>query len=172
MRYCTKCGTQMTDEDRFCPNCGTKVPPETTGDDFVSHVRDLNDTDDTTNQFSPQDIQQNKGFAVLSYIGLLVLIPIFGASHSRFARYHANQGLVLLIFSAAYSIARAIVMGILRAILCHDLFWPGSVVYSIINGATGLVHILFLILMIIGIVNAAKGRAKELPVIGRIHLLK
>lgn len=167
MRYCSKCGSEIPQGSRFCPQCGQPVPPEE-----KSVFTDFNNTEDTTGQFHPEDIRRNKGFAVLSYIGLLVLIPIFAASRSPFARYHANQGLVLFIFNAAYSIARAIVMGILRAILCHEFFWPGNVAFGIINAATGLVHILFLIWMIIGIVNAAGGKAKELPIIGKIRILK
>ena len=42
----------------------------------------------------------NKVMAILSYFGILVLIPIFAAKDDAFARYHANQGLVLLIASA------------------------------------------------------------------------
>ena len=109
---------------------------------------------------------------MLSYIGLLVLIPIFGASRSPFARFHANQGVVLLIFNVAYSIARAITMGIMRALLYHEYFISGKIIFHIANGATGLVQVLFVVWMVIGIVNAAKGRARELPIIGRIRILK
>ena len=89
MRYCSNCGSEIPHGSRFCPQCGTPIPPEDR-DIFTEFY-----TDDTTNQFSSEDIRQNKGFAVLSYIGLLVLIPIFGASRSPFARFHANQGVVL-----------------------------------------------------------------------------
>ena len=166
MRYCSNCGSEIPHGSRFCPQCGTPIPPEDR-DIFTEF-----NTDDTTNQFSSEDIRQNKGFAVLSYIGLLVLIPIFGASRSPFARFHANQGVVLLIFNVAYSIARAIAMGIMRALLYHEYFIPGKIIFHITNGATGLVQVLFVVWMVIGIVNAAKGRARELPIIGRIHILK
>ena len=45
-------------------------------------------------------------------------------------------------------------------------------VASIIGNVCGLVNILFAVLVIMGIVNAVKGRAKELPVIGKITILK
>ena len=42
--------------------------------------------------------------------------PILAARESRFARYHANQGLVLLIACIAYSIVYGIVSSIILAI--------------------------------------------------------
>ena len=35
-----------------------------------------------------------------------------------------------------------------------------------------VIGLLFFVLMIVGIVNAASGRAKELPVIGKIRIVK
>lgn len=42
------------------------------------------------------DIEQNKNFAALSYVFILFLIPLLGRKKSRFAQFHAKQGLVLL----------------------------------------------------------------------------
>lgn len=44
-----------------------------------------------------QDIQQNKFWALLSYIGILVLIPLLAKKDSKFAQFHAKQGLLMLI---------------------------------------------------------------------------
>ena len=118
---------------------------------------------DNTAQFDAQDIQNNKAMAILAYFGPLVLIPLLAAKGSRFARYHTNQGLVLLIGWIAYSI----VYGILRSIILA-ISWRLYFLVSII----GLVGLVFLVLAVIGIINAANGRAKELPVIGKIKLLK
>jgi len=43
------------------------------------------------------DIEHNKIFAVLAYIGILFLVPLLAAPQSRFARYHTNQGIVLFL---------------------------------------------------------------------------
>ena len=37
------------------------------------------------------DVQTNKVFAILAYIGILVLIPIFAAPKSKFARFQAQS---------------------------------------------------------------------------------
>ena len=65
--------------------------------DFETEVKNLGNTEDYTAQFDPQDIASNKVMGVLAYIGILVLIPIFAAKNSPFARFHANQGLILFI---------------------------------------------------------------------------
>ena len=57
----------------------------------------MNNTADTTNEHNPQDIEQNKVMAILAYLGILVLIPLFAAKESKFARFHTNQGLILCI---------------------------------------------------------------------------
>ena len=65
--------------------------------DVNETIKNLNNTNDFTEEFEQEDIQNNKTMAILAYIGILVLIPIFAAKESKFARFHANQGLVLLI---------------------------------------------------------------------------
>lgn len=80
--------------------------------------------------------------------------------NSRFARFHANQGLVLFLFGIAVSLATFIISII-------------PVVGWILGPIIGFVASVFeLILMIMGIINAAQGQAKELPLIGKIILLK
>ena len=95
---------------------------------------------------------------ILAYFGLLVLVPIFAAKNSRFARFHANQGLVLLIVKIGFSIISAL----------KNIHFIGGI-FGVV-GALG--SIATLALAIIGIVNAAQGKVKELPVIGGIKILQ
>ena len=62
----------------------------------------INNTKDTTSEFDKEDIQKNTFMAILAYFGILVLIPIFAAKDSKFARFHSNQGLILLIVAILY----------------------------------------------------------------------
>ena len=134
-----------------------------TQQNFSSGFASFNNTVDSTESFDPQDIQNNKVMAILAYLGILVLIPLLAAKESRFARFHTNQGLVLFIAEIIYSIAYSILTGVILAIS-----WRLYFLVTII----GLLGLAFLVLSIIGIINAAGGKAKELPVIGKIKILK
>ncbi len=97
------------------------------------------------------DASSNKVMAILAYFGILVLIPLFAAKESKFARFHVNQGLILLICSVVtFVIGRIPGLGFLVWIL----------------------DIAILVYAIIGIVNAAKGQAKELPYIGKFKIIQ
>ena len=113
--------------------------------------------------FDSADIEQNKVMAVLAYIGPLVLVPILAAKDSKFAKFHANQGLTLFICSFVYCIALFIISFILYSI--SD--WFGIFVHIL-----RLLNIGFLVLAVLGIINAVNGQAKELPIIGKFQLLK
>ena len=127
--------------------------------DLNEKFNEFNNTADTTAEYDQNDIQKNKGMAVLAYLSWLVLIPIFAAKDSKFARFHANQGLVLAIAE--------IVCGVVLSILSALPFigW----IFGIVEGLFSLVCLGF---TIIGIVNAVNGKAKELPIVGKFKILK
>lgn len=110
-----------------------------------------------------RDAEENKVMAILAYLGLLVLVPLFAAKDSPFARFHTNQGLVLAIAEIAFGVVYGLISFLVTLIAWQLLF-----IVSIL----GLLGLVFLVLMIIGIVNAANGQKKELPVIGRFRILK
>ncbi len=169
MKYCGKCGAELQEGVKFCAVCGAEVEvlqenkEQKPQNDFSSKLQNLNNTADTTNDYDEKDINDNKAMAILAYFGPLVLIPILAAKNSPYARYHSNQGLVLLLAAIVYSIAYGILSSIILAIS-----WRLYFLVSII----GLVSILITVLAVIGIINAATGKAKELPLIGKYKLLK
>jgi len=91
--------------------------------------------------------QKNIGMAVLCYFGILVLIPLLtDAKNDSFVKFHIKQGLVLLIADVIISVIYAI---------------------PVLGWAIGGIGSLFIfILFIMGIINAAGGQEKELPLIG------
>jgi uncharacterized membrane protein len=105
------------------------------------------------------DIDQNKVYAILAYIGLLFLVPLLVAPNSKFARYHTNQGIVLFLATVITSVA-SMVMAMIPLIGCVAWLLP----ILIAGGA--------LVLMILGIINAANGEFKPLPMIGHFEILK
>ena len=124
-------------------------------DKIEDTFEELNNTEDTTALYDPQDIQNNKVMAILAYLGILVLVPLLGAKQSPFARFHTNQGLLLIICEIVLSVAVAILGGI-------------PVIGFLLKLVRGLGT---LALLLIGIVNAANGRAKELPLIGNLFTI-
>ncbi len=124
--------------------------------DFNQQLSNLNNTPDSTGAFNPNDISNNKVMAILAYFGILVLVPLFAAKESPFARFHANQGLVLFVAS--------IVCYIVAAVLSSISSWLGLI--------GTILYIVIGVLAIIGIINAATGKAKQLPLIGGIQLIK
>ncbi len=114
--------------------------------------------------FNTQDVEQNKAFAVLSYIPLLFLVPLLVAKDSAYARFHANQGLVLFIFEI-------ICLGITSVL--SRAFGIIPILGGIVNWMVSLlIGIIELILTILGIVNACSGDAKKLPIIGAITIIR
>ena len=120
---------------------------------------------------SPEaDAQANKAMGVLAYIGILFLVPLFSAKDSPFARFHANQGLVLCIFEVGYFIVYMILSAILTALMFTST--AGFTIFGLLITLLGLLALIFPVFAIIGIVNAVGGKCKPLPVIGNIKLLK
>ena len=126
--------------------------------DFNEAFQKFNDTPDHTPEYDAGDIQQNKTMAILAYISWLVLIPLFAAKDSRFARFHCNQGIVLAIAE----IIVWIIFGFLGRIPL--IGW----LFSVIDGLFSLVCFGF---AVIGILNVLNGKAKELPIVGKFRLL-
>ncbi|MBR2041419.1 MAG: DUF4870 domain-containing protein [Oscillospiraceae bacterium] len=97
-------------------------------------------------------MESNKLMAAISYIWILFLVPLFAAKDDAFARYHANQGLLLFLVS--------IILGIIGII---------PLIGTAIAAVGGIVTFVF---MILGIINALKGEMKPLPLIGGIQIIK
>lgn len=125
----------------------------------------LNDTKDSTKDFDAKDIEDNKAFAILAYIGILVLIPLLAAPKSKFARYHTNQGLVLFICE--------LIAGFVHGIL-HFMFTvvvDVHIVDVILSIIFDILYLAYIILIIIGVANVCQDKAKELPIIGKFKIL-
>jgi len=110
-----------------------------------------------------EDAEKNKIFGILAYLGPLCLVPIFAAKDSPFAKYHANQGLVLFLLEIIIIISLRVINVIIFTVMPEVGF---------IASILGLAHLAWLILLVIGIINAAAGKCVPLPVIGGIKLLK
>jgi uncharacterized membrane protein len=110
-----------------------------------------------------QDAQDGRTMAILAYI--LFFIPLLTGAHkaSPFVRFHTNQGTVLFILAVIYGIA----YGILSVVLAFVPVVGWALI--IILGAAGVI---FPILCVVGVINAANGKMRPLPAIGGIQVIK
>lgn len=162
MAFCRNCGNEIDDQAVVCVKCGTAVEgktipvqPQTIGGDA--------------------DVQQNKGIAWLSYLGILILVPLFARKNSDYCKYHVKQGAILLCTEIAYTIVTRIILAIIRGIYTATpsyALWSAMLsFYGILSTVFGLASLFLAVLAIIGIVNAAKGERKELPLLGKITFI-
>lgn len=182
MKYCTNCGKQLADDSLFCSKCGADLSAARQSSNQQAQPENnktynTNSTSDFTNDFDPHDIQLNKNVSILAYISILFFVPLIAAPNSKFARFHANQGLLLLLTSVALSFFNKIISIFIGFTLSpfstnpFKIFNTGLVGSTIIILFNLAVTAIILTLMIIGIVNAYNGKAKELPVIGKFRLI-
>ena len=94
-----------------------------------------------------KDIRDNRLVAAVSYIFLLCLLPLFGKKQSKFAQFHAKQGLILVI---AWFVVW--VVGII----------PGIGWVVLVLGTISL-----LVLSLMGITNALAGKYWKMPFLGQ-----
>lgn len=174
MAFCHKCGTHLADGAAFCANCGTRqnpAPPrqpnysqqyqqqnqQQAAPQDENSFKKMMDTPDHTAELDPKDVEQNNIMALFCYLGLLVLIPLFAVKNSRYCRFHANQGLVSTIISIAIGVTSTLLGGLVHWVF-NLLFTP--------------VVLAILALQVLGIIYAIQGKARELPIIGKIKLLR
>lgn len=99
-----------------------------------------------------KDVEENKIYGILAYIGILFIVPLLAAPKSPFAKFHANQGCALFIAEVALSVVAII------PILGWFVWLFGSLAV--------------LVLAIMGIINAANGKMEKLPVVGGFEIIK
>lgn len=109
------------------------------------------------------DIEKNKAIASFSYIFFFVLLPLLVARNSKFATYHANQGLILLIIATPIMVLSQFFMGWLTHIpVIGVLFYIGGVFLPSLAWLGGILY---------GVHNCLKGECKPIPVIGHLFTI-
>ena len=192
---CPKCGATIEDGATSCPYCGEVVSaPQAAPQVNTNPIqgerpqpRIENTSSDHTAEFTEADRRNNHVLGLVCYMGLYVLIPLLTVKKSRFVKFHANQGIVLMLANIVIQVINVVVtllFGVLGgvasgigaaaqsegAILATGgILGVISFLWSLFMAAIG---IFFFVITIIGMVTAAQGKAKALPLISKIHLIK
>lgn len=93
-----------------------------------------------------KDIEENKGIALLSYLGILCLVPLLVKKESKFCQFHAKQGLILFIGEAVITLLNIIPF-------IGQIIWVIGIIIALIASITG-------------IIKALAGEYWEMPVLG------
>lgn len=117
-------------------------------------MEERKDNQEVPAQESGQD-KDGTQIAWLSYLGLLIIVPILISPDKEYVKFHIRQGLAILLLEAGW-VFLAIVLNFLPII---------KYVVGVLNF---FVWIGFLILSIMGILNAVQGKMQKLPVVGDI----
>lgn len=166
MAYCKSCGNQIDDRAMNCPFCGaptslsTQLATNSTFNNKGGFGEKPFEGNDRSAEYDRDDIERNKTMCALAYFPILFFLPLVACPGSRVGKFHANQGLILLIMSVGVSIVSSVLgafsgfpgLGILFAILMWVISVGGSL-------AT-------LALMLFGIIKTLNGEVRELPIIG------
>lgn len=94
-----------------------------------------------------KEIQEGKFFAVISYISFLCIVTLLLKKDNKFALFHAKQGLVLFVFEIIFFVLSVI-----------PVYW--------LIGK--LIFFAFVLISVLGILQALRGTYKALPLISDI----
>ena len=193
MAFCKNCGQQIPDGTQSCANCGTPVEPPVNqaqpaqgqayqdqpaqGQPYQSQPNQGQTYQAQPAQGQPMmddDVKKNRSIAWLAYLGIFLLIPLFVRKSSQFCKYHVKQGALLLCVNIVYFIVTQIFLGIIGTVFPGHVYYyvyVPSAIYSAFSLIFSLGSIFFLVISIFGIVYAATGQYKRVPVFGRIKIL-
>lgn len=87
-----------------------------------------------------------KFVSAIGYLGVLCIIPLLLERKSTFAQHHGKQGLVLLI--------------------AWMILWLGNIIPILGQVVWVFGSVVFIILIILGMINAFAGRLWDMPVLG------
>ena len=116
-----------------------ETPKQNDAEESKTQEAPKSETAEKESTAEEKDVKENKWWALLSYLGVLVVIPLLVKKDSKFVQFHVKQGLVLLI----------------GWILSWLPFGP----------IIGLIVIIF---SIVGIVNVLSGEMKKMPFVGEL----
>ena len=95
-----------------------------------------------------KEIQDAKIFALLSYLGILCLVPLLFKKDNKFALFHGKQGLVIFLGEVAATIVN--IIPILGQIICV------------------IAMLVFGILSLVGIIKSLTGEYWKIPIVSDI----
>lgn len=119
--------------------------------------RDFIGTQDYTEKYREEERTEKKTMAVLSYI--LPPIPFIAEKDSKYVKFHSIQGMNLLVWF----------------IFLMLFVWVLDTALPAWEGITDFLNIItilsYIVLVVIGVINAVNNKAKELPIVSKLNFI-
>lgn len=113
-------------------------------------------TEDRTSDFKEREREDNKWMAMLSYI--IPPIPFIAERHSKYVKFHSNQGMNLMIW---YILLTAFI-----AVVDTALPWT-----FLVSAMRWIVNLSLFALMAFGIINTINAKARLLPIVSKLNII-
>ena len=124
-------------------------------------LRKVLDTEDYTSSFSEKERENGKLYSIVGYFWVFFFIPLL-VKGNKFCKFHANQGLVFFLFSLCGGIIITLLSNLFNVLSLN--------VVSIIFKA--LFSLTLMLLLCFGVINTFNKKARNLPLIGQIRIIK
>jgi len=93
-----------------------------------------------------------KVMGAIAYLGILFLIPLLAKKDSKFAMFHAKQGLVLFIVEVILWIVNFVLVLSIVGLFVAWILW--------------IIWLIIVIFALIGLIQALSGKYWKLPILG------
>jgi len=139
------------------------------GDKTIDAVENFINTEDHAGEHNKEEMKKYKTSAMLCYIPLLVLFFVLTNKYkeSKYFSFHANQGLITTLFW---------VFSVIASNVLKIIFTRESMILDntpmLISFICYILYCASFALTLFGIINVANDASKELPVIGKMNILK
>ena len=155
-----KDGNVISPTNNFGPDVSDKT---------IKALEDFMDTENHKHKFSEEEVKKYKKNAMMCYLPFVSLYFILTnkIKKSIYLLFHANQGLIITImWAVAFFISRAM----------NSIFNSRSMIAdnstSFVSFISYLLYCICFFTSLFGIINTVNDNSKEIPLVGKIKLLK
>ena len=111
-------------------------------------------TEDSTKKYTKKEIENGRIFGVIAYLSFISIIVYF-CTENKYSNYHAKQGFNLFMYESLLMLLSTLSIG-----------------YIMLNFVINIMSLLVLVLGLLGMYYAYIGKAKKLPILDKISIIK